>query len=223
MTYQNQPNEELVDDQLKDAPGLPQVDEVRVSLENEDVRAFHRKFGIPMPNNPSFLNDHSFDFRVKFMQEELNEFILSHREGNMHDAADALVDLAYVIHGTASMMGIPWVDIWNEVHEANMSKVRAVSPNQSKRGSALDVIKPEGWVGPDHTKALGSGPWPCAHHGSVRSETASEWIREVDESFLVCDVYDEFIRQPFCDGLSGKETQALFSHAMNEYAGWNSR
>jgi len=39
--------------------------------------------------------------------------------------------------------------LWNEVQRANMSKVRASSESQSKRGSSLDVIKPEGWRGPD--------------------------------------------------------------------------
>lgn len=128
--------------------------------EHDDVCAFQEKFNVPMAVEPTFLDPEAFKFRVKFMQEELDEFITDHSEHNMHGAADALVDLAYVLHGTALMMGLPWSELWDEVQRANMAKERATCASQSKRGSALDVIKPEGWKAPDHTAALGAGPWP---------------------------------------------------------------
>lgn len=123
--------------------------------DNQDVKDFQTKFGIPMPETPTFLSNEAFEFRVNFLQEELEEFYGDHKAGNMEGAADALVDLVYVAHGTALMMGIPWEKIWDEVQRANMTKVRATSAEQSKRGTALDIIKPAGWVGPDHKKALG--------------------------------------------------------------------
>lgn len=128
--------------------------------ERQDVIAFHQKFGVPVAADTSFLNPEAYAFRVKFMQEELDEFQEAHSTGDMHGAADALVDLAYVVHGTAHMMGLPWPRLWDEVQRANISKVRATDASQSKRGTALDVIKPAGWVAPDHTPALGTGPWP---------------------------------------------------------------
>lgn len=132
--------------------------------ERADVRQFQEKFGVPMADKPSLLDQKTFDFRRKFMQEELNEFSDSHVEGDLIGAADALVDLVYVVHGTALMMGLPWEDLWNEVQRANMTKERAATAAQSKRGSALDVIKPPGWKGPDHAQFLGLGHWPmfCA-------------------------------------------------------------
>lgn len=128
--------------------------------ERQDVIAFHQKFGVPVAPMAAFLNPEAYAFRVKFMQEELDEFSEAHSTGDMHGAADALVDLAYVVHGTAHMMGLPWPRLWDEVQRANISKVRATDASQSKRGTALDVIKPAGWVAPDHTPALGIGPWP---------------------------------------------------------------
>ena len=128
--------------------------------ENADVGAFHRKFGLARPAVPSFLPDHAAEFRRKFMQEELDEWVKAVRERDMHGAADALVDLAYVVHGTADMMGIPWYPVWAEVQRVNMMKERAKSASQSKRGSSLDVIKPPGWTPPDHTPTFGHGPWP---------------------------------------------------------------
>lgn len=41
-----------------------------------------------------------------------------------------------------------WNTLWDDVQRANMSKVRAKSAAESKRGSAWDVVKPAGWIGP---------------------------------------------------------------------------
>lgn len=131
------------------------------STDHQDVRDFHEKFGVPQGDEPCMLDLATYMFRKNFLQEELDEFMEAYSEGDLHKAADALVDLVYVAHGTAAMMGLPWASLWNEVQRANMSKVRATSAEQSKRGSALDVIKPEGWTGPDFTPWLGvSNPVP---------------------------------------------------------------
>jgi predicted HAD superfamily Cof-like phosphohydrolase len=138
--------------------------DVRVGLTNfDDVEAFHIKFGVPLAGAPSFLDREANEFRVKFMQEELDEFREDYANGDMLKAADALVDLVYVAMGTASMMGLPWQQLWDEVQRANMSKVRASGADDARsvRKSALDVVKPEGWKGPDHRAALGDGAnWP---------------------------------------------------------------
>lgn len=39
---------------------------------------------------------------------------------------------------------------WTRVHAANMAKERATSSDQSKHGSAQDIIKPAGWTAPNH-------------------------------------------------------------------------
>jgi len=126
-----------------------------------DVWAFQQKFNVPMASVPSFLDRETFDFRLKFLQEELHEFFVAHTSRDMHGAADALVDLAYVLYGTALMMGLgdAWPQLWAEVQRANMSKVRAAHAGESKRESTLDVVKPAGWKPPDHSAALGAGLW----------------------------------------------------------------
>ncbi len=138
--------------------------DVTVGLTNfDDVEAFHKKFGVPLAGTPSFLDDDANRFRQKFMQEELDEYNEAYMAGDMLKAADALVDLVYVALGTASMMGLPWQQLWDEVQRANMSKVRATGADDSRsvRKSALDVVKPEGWKAPDHRAALGDGAnWP---------------------------------------------------------------
>lgn len=130
------------------------------SYQHIDVENFHDKFGLPMPERPTLLGPRTADFRTRCLLEEVEEFRVACESGDMHGAADALVDLVYFAHGTAVMMGLPWGDLWDEVQRANMSKVRAASAAESKRGSGLDVVKPNGWTPPDHTEALGTGPWP---------------------------------------------------------------
>jgi predicted HAD superfamily Cof-like phosphohydrolase len=128
---------------------------VPAASDNTDVLAFQQKFDIPMSPQPAFLDEEAETFRVKFMQEELDEFQEACEQLDLQKAADALVDLVYVVHGTALMMGLPWDRLWAEVQRANMAKVRATSLDQSKRKSTLDVIKPEGWQAPNHYDAVG--------------------------------------------------------------------
>ena len=121
----------------------------------KDIKDFHKKFELHPLDEPGFLSKDLTTFRIRFMQEELAEFIDAYRENNLHDAFDALIDLTYVVLGTAYLMGLPFEDGWNEVHKANMAKIRTDDPSKSKRNSSVDVIKPEGWVVPDLSKFLG--------------------------------------------------------------------
>lgn len=126
------------------------VDDTFGPLTNyEDVAAFHEKFGLTYDGPPKILGDDVVQFRIQFLEEELLEFKVSAISEDLPGMADALIDLVYVAMGTAYQMGLPWQQLWNEVQRANMTKVRATSAGQSKRKSSLDVIKPEGWQGPD--------------------------------------------------------------------------
>lgn len=115
----------------------------------QDVERFHLKFDRKPSNMPDFLDPEAEKFRVNFIQEEFDEFKKALAERNLADALDALIDLTWVALGTAHLMGLPFNAGWDEVVRANMSKVAATRADQSKRGYALDIIKPEGWRGPD--------------------------------------------------------------------------
>lgn len=118
-----------------------------------NVHEFHEKFGFPRGDVDQLSDNLSNqDYRLKFLQEELNEFedalVLKDRVA----ALDALLDLVYVAYGTALWMGISpaqWAAGMHAVHSANMSKVRVASADDSKRGNAFDCKKPAGWVGPE--------------------------------------------------------------------------
>lgn len=118
-----------------------------------DVGDFHEKFGLPQVKadaGPREWNAELLKFRIKFLQEELVEFVEGVIQEDHAQMADALIDLVYVAMGTAHLLGYPWQELWNEVQRANMTKVRAAADgSNSKRGSSFDVIKPEGWEPPD--------------------------------------------------------------------------
>lgn len=123
----------------------------------EMVQAFHGKFGLPQGSHDQLTDSaEAIKFRLAFLKEELNELNQALEDGDNVKAFDALLDLAYVTYGTALFMGITpimWQRGFEAVQQANMSKVRAQSESDSRRGTTLDVVKPEGWVGPEEELA----------------------------------------------------------------------
>jgi predicted HAD superfamily Cof-like phosphohydrolase len=150
----------------------------------QKVAHFHDKFGLPGVEQgaPRELTDEEALFRINFMLEEQAEYaecsgfnqvaiairlVISHLmtagsvmrlrddERDFHGQLDALVDLSYVLHGTALFHGFNRFDqAFDTVHAANMAKERATRPEQSKRGTTFDVIKPKGWTPPVLTEFL---------------------------------------------------------------------
>lgn len=122
-----------------------------------DVQEFNAKFGLPLGDEDILSSDiEATEYRRKFLQEELNEFTDAMAAGDRVEAFDALLDLVYVAYGTALFLGISprqWHAGFNAVHEANMAKERVAKAEDSKRGSAFDCRKPEGWIAPQVTLA----------------------------------------------------------------------
>tara|TARA_Y100000389_G_C17281505_1_gene423207 strand:+ start:265 stop:654 length:390 start_codon:yes stop_codon:yes gene_type:complete len=109
-----------------------------------DIKDFHEKFGLEYTGDPRVLPADLRLFRIKFIDEELLEYASSK---TLADEFDALIDMVYVILGTAHMQGLDFQAGWDRVHEANMKKVRG----SSARSLSYDVIKPAGWTAPDLT------------------------------------------------------------------------
>lgn len=126
--------------------------------QHKDVDQFHKKFGVDAqhPEKPETMEVTLFQFRHKFLQEELQEFSDAHGKNDIVKAVDSLIDLVYVAHGTALLMGVTpekWNACWQAVHQANMLKIRVESVEESTnatgRGHASDVRKPDGWQSPE--------------------------------------------------------------------------
>ena len=113
-----------------------------------DIHEFSTKFNLPQTEGPALLNDELMHFRLAFMREELTEITEAYNIGDSEAVLDGIVDLMYVVLGTAWMMNVPILDAWDRVHNANMKKVRVEDASESKRNSLYDLKKPEGWVHP---------------------------------------------------------------------------
>lgn len=117
----------------------------------QDIADMHDKFGVNKKVNQfdaeklkKFL-----EFRVKFLEEELNE--LKDNMDNPEEIVDALIDLCVVAIGTLDAFEVNAGRAWNEVHRANMRKEVGIKPSRPNPLGLPDLIKPEGWTGPDHT------------------------------------------------------------------------
>ena len=111
----------------------------------EDVREFHIQILGMDDTTPHELEPSLMRERFEFIAEEMEELVESYSMGDMTGMADALADLVYVALGTAHRMGIPFDEVWAAVQKANMTKVRGTT----KRGHAIDAVKPVDWVGPE--------------------------------------------------------------------------
>jgi len=122
----------------------------------ELVQAFHHKYGLIYSGPPRQLPADLQQFRINFLEEELDEIKLAADEGSLPDFVDGLVDLVYVAIGTLLLsMDVNRVRAcFLKVQKANMTKVRCENPGDSKRESTFDVIKPPGFVPPNFDDIL---------------------------------------------------------------------
>jgi predicted HAD superfamily Cof-like phosphohydrolase len=114
----------------------------------EDVAAFHQRFGLEPTQQPDFPMEEIWKLKNRHMQEELDEIRAACLTGDLEQYFDGIIDLVYVALGAAYLAGLPFDEGFKRVHEANMKKVRAVTAEDSKRGSTYDIVKPAGWEAP---------------------------------------------------------------------------
>jgi len=116
----------------------------------DDIFKMHQYYGVhPKINDMNNETLKTFlEFRKFFLQEELDE--LKNAE-SAEDVVDALIDLCVVAIGTLDAFGVNSYEAWDEVLRANMSKQTGVKASRPNPLGLPDLIKPEGWVGPDHS------------------------------------------------------------------------
>ena len=89
----------------------------------DKVEEFHSKFLHPLNKLPSLnINE---DLRHKLMAEENDEYLEACRNKDLVEIADALGDQLYILCGTILAHGMQNIieDVFNEIHESNMSKL----------------------------------------------------------------------------------------------------
>ncbi len=97
-------------------------------------------------------------FRIDFMQEELDEMktaLASDDWKSAEDTVDSLIDLCVVAIGTLDIFKIDSYKAWDAVREANMSKEVGIKASRPNPLGLPDLIKPPGWKSPTHAGNVG--------------------------------------------------------------------
>ncbi len=131
-----------------------------------DVRALHVKHNLPIRDRPVHLTRERLAERANFLMEELREFaesagllfmpdlyspsfiVSSGADQDLELQANALVELVYVAIVTAVQMGLPWRELWDDVHGSTMQLPRGELPRTAEILAAFGYIRTE-WAGAD--------------------------------------------------------------------------
>ncbi len=118
----------------------------------QDVRDFHKVMGLKIGDKPSIvdlrLDSETYTFVENLIREEFFEVIEAFSQKNTCEVAKEIVDLIYVLIGTAVSCGIDLRPVWDEVQKSNMAKQGGGKRPDGK------IIKPEGWQPPDIEKVI---------------------------------------------------------------------
>ncbi len=114
-----------------------------------DIKNMHSYYGVheavsKLDKNKlkTFLN-----FRINFLQEELDEL---KKAKNGEEIVDALIDICVVAIGTLDAFNVNAYKAWDEVLKANMNKVVGIKKDRPNPLGLPDLVKPNGWVPPNH-------------------------------------------------------------------------
>lgn len=108
------------------------------------VRAFHEKFGVAAPNEPTDaaeVDQAAHVCRLGWLCSEIDEGYVAVDNDDQAELADAYVDIIVFALGGLVELGIDGGPLFDEVMTSNMAKVKL--PGVAK------ISKPEGWKHPD--------------------------------------------------------------------------
>lgn len=122
-----------------------------------DINEMHSEFGFhdSVEDMDSERLKALLEFRLQFLEEELGETREAARSSMPDEVVDGLIDLCVVAIGTLDLFGVDAHEAWDRVHEANMSKERGIKEGRPNPLGLPDLIKPAGWVAPEHEDNVG--------------------------------------------------------------------
>lgn len=100
---------------------------------------------------PQDIKSDMADLYMSLITEEYNETWEAFHKRDIVEVADGLADMVWVIMGMASVLGIPFDAVWNEVRASNMSKFVDGKVVKNADGK---IMKPEGYFRPNIEKVL---------------------------------------------------------------------
>tara|TARA_B110000444_G_C18706502_1_gene531587 strand:+ start:196 stop:636 length:441 start_codon:yes stop_codon:yes gene_type:complete len=121
---------------------------------HNDIFDMHSKYGVhgwveSNRGNPELMKKF-LEFRINFLEEELNETRDAIRASDPEEIVDGLIDLCVVAIGTLDAFNIDSQKAWEEVHAANMAKEVGVKESRPNPLGLPDLIKPTLWKAPTH-------------------------------------------------------------------------
>ena len=163
------------------------------------VKAMHKKFGLTSAGLPWHLEPHEKAFRVKALQEELDEY---NAATTLVDEYDALLDLIVFAVGTLDRQGLPLLEGFEKVMKANMAK--EVGQNGEKRGgfkrdNLLSNIK----IAPSSDGTIQPGFAPKFDSTKVRVD-----LLPIDPMMQVANVFGFGAKKYFANSYRQGETVA---------------
>lgn len=125
-----------------------------------DITKMHSRYGVHdwVYKNR---NDHEkmkafLQFRMNFLTEEYNETMAAYENNDVEEMIDGLIDLCVIAIGTLDAFNVDPSAAWKQVLKANMSKEVGVKSTRPNKLGLPDLIKPYGWVCPDHSDNHGN-------------------------------------------------------------------
>ena len=120
----------------------------------DDIKQMHDKFGVnPVVRTFDKEKLYAFlEFRLKFIQEELNE--TKNAKGG-DDIVDGLIDLCVVAIGTLNAFDVNAYEAWDRVHSANMQKEVGIKASRPNPLGLPDLVKPASWLSPTNMDNTG--------------------------------------------------------------------
>ena len=107
------------------------------------VRDFHKAFRAPYQDQPGLVERERALARADWMREEIDEFL---EAKDVIGQADAMIDLIYFALGTMVEMGVMPDELFDIVHQANMTKLWP--DGKVHYGPDGKVIKHPSWQDP---------------------------------------------------------------------------
>lgn len=113
----------------------------------KQIREFEAAFDI----NPE---NQDYQMKHKILMEELDEYLIANNHNDPVEIADAITDILYVAFGLVTKHGLDdiIVDLFNEVHASNMSKLG--EDGKPIRRADGKVLKGPNYFRPDIAKYL---------------------------------------------------------------------
>ena len=115
------------------------------------VEEFHNAFGVHNNSRPTLQSINVTSLRSKLMVEEVDEYLEAQ---TIEDVADAIGDQLYILCGTIAVHGLQdkIVDVFNAIHESNMSKLGLDGKPIINGKQVFDESKPIGKIlkGPNY-------------------------------------------------------------------------